>query len=101
MQHEAVTSGPQLLMDVAGGVSSQAPPLQPESSGVSEASQAVDREQSAEDVLADILGGFASSPARPGRPAAISSGAMQPPLLPLCVTFICVLCVILSPYVSL
>jgi len=57
-------------------------PLQAENSGYSDAGQAqpglLEREQSSEAVLADILGGWGglgSTPSRSGKPAATSAGA--------------------------
>ena len=52
---------------------SQASCLRAESSGLSDASHGLDTEQSAQDVLADILGDFGGSPPRSARPSAPSS----------------------------
>ena len=51
-----------------GNAVSQVSSLQAENGGLSDASQGLDRERSAQDVLADILGDFGGSPPRSARP---------------------------------
>lgn len=57
----------------AGSALSKASSLQAESSGLSDASTGLDREQSTHDVLADILGGLGGTLPRSARPSAPSS----------------------------
>ena len=68
------------LTDYTGATMSQGTSLQAESSRVSEASQDLNTEQSAEDVLAEILGGFAGTSSRSGRQAATPHGMLCTPL---------------------